>query len=84
MDFIINDMGEFYLELDKKFFENWFPKTQGNEINVWGQVIKLKAATQNTFLFILNIDHNILKELYIRPPYQAIHHTLYGLRSDTM
>lgn len=81
MDFIFNDLGECNMDLVRYIFAKWFPKTQGNEVNIRGKFITLDATTLNNSLRIPHVDHTRLKELYIRPPYQEIRHTLCGPRS---
>lgn len=81
LDFIFRDMGECNLDLTREFYANWSPNTTGNEVKIRGQVLQLTADWINSFLGLPSVDTAPYKELYSRPPYRAIRHTLCGSRS---
>ncbi|KAF3631413.1 hypothetical protein FXO37_27975 [Capsicum annuum] len=83
LDFIFRDMGECNLDLTREFYANWSPRTTGNEVKIRGQVLQLNADFFNSFLGTPSMDPSPLKELYNRPFYRAIRHTLCGSRSMT-
>ncbi|XP_047266679.1 uncharacterized protein LOC124897641 [Capsicum annuum] len=82
MQFLFYQPYECNLRLVREFYANWDPYNGDSSVQIRGQLVTFTPHTLNVLLGTPDADPQILKELYIQPPYRQIRHFLCGMHSS--